>query len=352
VLVTGLIVLAGCAGQKASSSTPSITVPLPVFPGDCASSPVPAGGHSTIPVKLVREPASRPSAVEIAAGVCVNGHGPFTFFVDTGAAVTVIDSGLAHRLGLGTVGDAVPNHTFGCDSSLGFLPALTLSVGGVALTPQPVATGRLASPEIPELGGLIGADILSRFGAVRIDYDHQAITVGPEGDEPAASVHGDGGSSAATSSLGAGTVSVIPADVHVATAPIPGAAHAGSTTFVSMQVSVVVGRHSGSFAVDTGAAQTAFSPPLARQAGRRVGPTQTFYGGLDCRIRVQPYAIFSWRIGEVELSPQVVAAAPVPKEWDGLLGSGTLQRYSPVVVDFKDGALLLGPGHGPQPVTS
>jgi hypothetical protein len=218
----------------------------------------------------------------------------------------------------------------------------------VALRPQPVATGQLTSPEIPQLGGLIGADVLSRFGAVRIDYDHETITVPEEGDPPASSVQGSPNATAA-SGLGDGTVSVVPADVHVVTAPIPGA-HAGSTTFVSMQVRVFVGGAPRIFAVDTGAAQTAVSRSVARQAGSKVGKPQTYYGGLDCRFLVQPYAIFSWRIGDTQLSPQVVAAAPVPKEWDGLFGSGTLQRYSPIVVDFKDGALLMGPAHGPPPV--
>jgi hypothetical protein len=295
-------------------------------------------------MKVVHEVASRPSAAEIAVGVCLEGHGPFTFLVDTGAAATVVDSGLARRLHLTTIGEKIPNRTFGCNRELSFVSPPRLSVGGVALSPQPITTGTLASPEVPGLEGLIGADILSRFGAVRIDFDHQTITVGPEGDEPSHSVK-------ATSSAppAPGTVSAVPAEVHVSRVAIAGDT-SQSATFVYMLVQVVVGGVPRGFVVDTGAAQTAVTPAVAKVAGRPVGEPQTFYGGLACPFRAESYVISSWRIGDVSLSPQVVGAAPVPSGWDGLLGSGTLQRYSPVVVDFADGSLLLGPVHGPQPV--
>jgi hypothetical protein len=297
-----------------------------------------------IPVKLIHEEASRPSAAEIAVGVCVAGQGPFTFLVDTGAATTVVDSGLATRLHLTSIGEKIQNHTFGCNRELSFVSPPGLSVGGVALNPQPITTGTLASPEVPRLQGLIGADILSRFGAVRFDFDHQTITVGPEGDEPSRSVQGTG-----STSVVPGTVSAVPGYVHVSRLAIPGDT-SQSATFVYMLVQLVIGGVLRGFVVDTGAAQTAVSPALAKASGRLVGQPQTFYGGLSCLFRAQPYVISSWRIGDVSLSPQVVGAAPVPSGWDGLFGSGTLQRYSPVVVDFAHGSLLLGPVHGPEPV--
>ena len=42
--------------------------------------------------------------VAATVNVCVDGHGPFPFLLDSGAGQTFINAGLAHRLHLATLG--------------------------------------------------------------------------------------------------------------------------------------------------------------------------------------------------------------------------------------------------------
>ena len=55
------------------------------------------------------------------------------------------------------------------------------------------------------------------------------------------------------------------------------------------------------------------------------------------------YTARDWSIGGFTLAPQTVGSVPDFLVADGSLGSGTLQRYSPVVIDYRDHELLLGP---------
>jgi hypothetical protein len=51
----------------------------------------------------------------------------------------------------------------------------------------------------------------------------------------------------------------------------------------------------------------------------------------------------SWRVGDVALAGQPVGSNALAPGIDGLFGGATLRHYSPVVVDYTDGELLLGP---------
>jgi predicted aspartyl protease len=292
-------------------------------------------------VKVVRQGASASGAAQIVVGVCVDGEGPFTFLVDTGASLSYIDSGLAKRLDIPAVGEAVNNSSLGCNRTVRFVSGPRLTIGGVALDGQPVGTATVASPSMPELSGLIGADILSRFGAVRIDFDRQQITVGEEGSEPEGAVsHPE--ANLVDSTLRVGTVTSVRGTTQAQTVGIPGDV-SQSITYVDLQVPVEVKGESETFVVDTGAAQPAVSVTLAKRAGKAAGKPRTVYAGLACPFQTGPYLMSDWRVGDATLAPQLADTAPLPPQWGGLIGSGTLQRYSPVVVDFADGFLLLGP---------
>ena len=113
----------------------------------------------------------------------MDGHGPFPFELDSGAFQTVIDAGLAHRLHLATIGRSRATGIGGCIDQLSAVTVDSWSVDGLSLAPQTFS----ADTEPGQGGkgqtdGLLGNDVLSRFGAVRIDFDSGALVLpGPEG---------------------------------------------------------------------------------------------------------------------------------------------------------------------------
>ena len=67
----------------------------------------------------------------------------------------------------------------------------------------------------------------------------------------------------------------------------------------------------------------------------RAKPAQSPCPTIECRRG-------TW---DLTLDPATVSSLKVPAGQDGLFGSGTLQQYSPIVIDFAKGELLLGPFH-------
>jgi hypothetical protein len=75
------------------------------------------------------------------------------------------------------------------------------------------------------------------------------------------------------------------------------------------------------------------------------------YAGLACAVSSSTYSVRRWDLNafahghftQFALAPQAVYSNPVLPGPMGLLGTGTLLQYSPVVIDYIDGELLLGP---------
>jgi hypothetical protein len=105
------------------------------------------------------------------------------------------------------------------------------------------------------------------------------------------------------------------------------------------------GNARGELLLDTGAQGTTLTPVFARQAqlAKASSVTTQTYAGLGCTRPVTYYATTAWSVGGVALAPQTVGVVPDFLVADGSLGSGTLQRYTPVVIDYRNEELLLGP---------
>jgi hypothetical protein len=175
----------------------------------------------------------------------------------------------------------------------------------------------LASPYAP-LMGILGADALSSFGVDRIDYQAQTLTV------PAPAADG-----AAPASLSAGTTH------RIRLSP--------SGNYQLMPVTA--GKARGRLLLDTGAQGTTLTPAFAQQAdlAKASSVTTQTYAGAGCTRTVSYYSARDWSIGGFPLAPQPVGSVPDFLDADGSFGSGTLQRYSPVVIDYRHHELLLGP---------
>ncbi len=113
--------------------------------------------------------------------VYINGQGPFTFTLDTGASTSTIDVDLARRLGLPE--DGSPVQLAGVGSVMEAVPVRVdrWQVGDVKLPAQ-----RLVQVRLPEgdrksgMQGLLGSDVLSQYGAILVDYRGEMLVLHPK----------------------------------------------------------------------------------------------------------------------------------------------------------------------------
>lgn len=116
----------------------------------------------------------------------VNGV-PVTILLDSGAGATVMDSGLATRLGLETSGSLSARGVAGTEE-FSFASVDDYSAVGATVRGQQLAVMPLADVFYPSTGHridlILGYDFLSRF-VVKIDYGRETISLfDPEGFEP------------------------------------------------------------------------------------------------------------------------------------------------------------------------
>jgi predicted aspartyl protease len=113
--------------------------------------------------------------------VYINGQGPFRFTLDTGASTSTIDAELAHRLQLPVAGK--PEEVSGVATVTKGTPVHVDNwrVGDVPLPVQPLVM--LPFPDMDgeaQMQGLLGSDVLSRYGAVLVNYQDQILVLHPK----------------------------------------------------------------------------------------------------------------------------------------------------------------------------
>lgn len=334
VAVTVVALFTGCSSEpRASVARPAVPgIRLPVFEKSCAPQP---GPPSAVPVRVVR--------AAIVANVCIGGEGPFPFLVDTGGSTTLVDSSLAARLHLALVDGPRAVSSFTCKRQISFAAVSRWSVGNTALLPQTVEVGGVRSPALPDLDGVLGSDTLSSFGAVRIDYRRQTLTLGPQSAPLRSDVAGGSGPPSVSASLTEGTSFASPMPVKVVIETL--SPHHLRLTEVRPSVDLSVGADRFTLTLDTGAGATNLGPSMVKKLGLApAGAPGAAYAGLDCPVVVDHYTMGPAMLGKVQLPPQTVGSNVLPAGTVGVIGSGTLINYSPVLVDYTDGELFLGQG--------
>lgn len=131
-----------------------------------------AHAATVIPIVVVKARGQ----VAVFAKIVIHGRA-FPFQIDTGASVTLVDPAIARRLHLRTVGRA---HKFCGVTGCSVARRVRLrhwSIGG-----QPLPNVVAASAPIAGTGGrafgLLGSDVLSKFGSVTIDYRDRQLILG------------------------------------------------------------------------------------------------------------------------------------------------------------------------------
>jgi len=101
--------------------------------------------------------------------------------------------------------------------------------------------------------------------------------------------------------------------------------------------------------LDTGAGTTNLGPSVVKALRLApAGAAGVAYAGLDCPVVVNRYMMGPTKLGNVQIPGQTIGSNFIPSGTVGVLGSGTLINYNPVLVDYADGELFLGPGNPAQ----
>ena len=294
-------------------------------------------GSTSIPMHVSRAGAQ---AIE-TVNVCFGQKGPFAFIVDTGAATTTIDASLQKKLHLSWSGPSTGSSGAGCTSTSRPAKARAWAVGGLWLQPQSIQVQNM-----PGFGGkdtawgLLGSDVWSRFGAIRLDFLHQQLIVpareGPKPDHDTFVVGSSGPATPHTLVHG-----------HV-TAAIPMDVQSGRD-YTQMLVKANLGSGTRiALAPDTGSSGTLIDEKTATHLGLS---TTKFVetGSTVCSTITTPYVLSgSWTMGGQAMPPMLMSTLSLGPllqvGFSGLLGSDVFSRYPSVVFDYAGGRLLLGAG--------
>jgi hypothetical protein len=320
---------AATTAQKTSGST-VVGSSRQIDPSQCALSQPAIGRPSVLAVRIVHIDTGEVVLVK----ACIDGVGPFPFVIDSGSSFSVIDTQLARRFHLHQVG--APQEAAGIACSATVVPEQlsSWSIGGLALGPQAVFSASVPDLEPNQpLAGVIGSDVLSRFGSIRIDYQMQTVSFGAaESESPTANGVVQGPTSAPTPAQ-------FMRDIHAE----------AELTIVARQGGVVAyapvtfdGFTTQLFVVDTGAAVSDISSLLARSlhlanAHRSI----RFSAAFGCPVTLTEVKSGRWTIGSTSLPPQMLATLPHSgSQSAGLLGSDVLSHFGAVVIDYRAARIL------------
>jgi predicted aspartyl protease len=116
--------------------------------------------------------------VTVLASVMIDGQGPYTFVVDTGASISLIDRSLANQLGLKVSGSSQQVEGIGGIQTVIPVRISDWNLGKINLPTTTIDKTFFSSSELGgNAVGLLGSDIWDAFGAVTIDYTNQTLTV-------------------------------------------------------------------------------------------------------------------------------------------------------------------------------
>lgn len=116
-------------------------------------------------------------SVLVIVPITINGHGPYNFALDTGASITILSDQIAQSIGLPTAGPGQPVAGVGGNEVAVPVRVDKWSLGGLELPASIITRGKLPdSSKSNGLEGLLGSDVLSKFGQLTIDYSAGTVT--------------------------------------------------------------------------------------------------------------------------------------------------------------------------------
>lgn len=293
--------------------------------GSCAAASAPRGPVS---IGLQSDVAN-----DLIVPVCIDGHGPYRFLVDTGASASALTSKLASRLGLAA--DGPVRSFFGVGRTFRGTPyrIRSWSVGAIPLDSQSLYSMPISLPA--QVDGLLGSDVLSRFGTIRVDYSSARLVVdSPEGPT-AVAFSTTGGVSGHLPKFFAG----FHPQVQVPMSVVEVAGQAVAT------VVVTIGGHHLEMVIDTGAEISAVASTMTPVLGLVPQTTPVTVTGIGGQAKATVQRVGSWSMGSVRLVPEDLVSvqfpAAAPAQLGGLIGADVLAQFSAVTIDYASGVLAL-----------
>jgi len=327
---------AGATGSR-SGATPAAAPPRAAVLADkasCQVEAVPEGQRTSVPIRVTR--ILLITVVEVT--VCIDGQGPFPFLVDSGATGTMITDRLAQALHLSSHGKAQKGFGASCTSTYRLVAVANWSIGHVGLAPQSLSTASVPGKASQGIDGLLGSDVLSRFGAVTVDYTHSKLELpGPEG-APLANGMVRGPTATPTPPVlvaGQPTPNQVPIDVLAADGQ------------VLATVPVRFGtRPPVAWVVDTGSSLSGVATTAVHRLHLVALVGHVPLSTVGCQASVSFAKSGRWSVGGTRLDPQDLVALRLPgvsaHGIEGLLGSDVFSRFRQITIDYAGGRLLLG----------
>jgi Aspartyl protease len=328
LLVAAAMALVGCSSGSVFGGQSLGTVA-----GSCH----PVTATPPVPLTLVRANGGTTPIVP----VCIGGAGPYPFVLDTGAAASFVDSQLAKSLNLASAPSRSVALGIGCVTTTNQVAVGSWSLGGIPLAGQPLGTA-----SVPGFGGsgspagVLGSDVLGRFGAIRIDYRARMLTVlAPEAAAPTITriyrgqgaaapppllVHQSPKAAALLTVLRSSTTAFVASDTVFGTStPYPFVVASGSPLSVIEQA-------------------TASHLALASTGSSVPAPN------VGCQGSAKQVRSGTWTVGTVPQTPRALAtvslAGGTQNAVPGDIGSDVLSSWGSVVLDYRTAVLWLGAG--------
>lgn len=116
--------------------------------------------------------------------IYIDGHGPYPFALDTGASRSLMSSALARELHLPEAGSAGVVVGITGSSQAVNIRVDNWAAGKIPLPPTLIAaivapTGTHTRTRQGRPIGLLGSDVLSRYGRIAVDYDRSLLILDP-----------------------------------------------------------------------------------------------------------------------------------------------------------------------------
>lgn len=160
LMLCALIALAGCN--------------LPTLTSGSFGETSTSGKATTVRVQVLHGGSG---SILVLVPITIDGHGPYKFALDTGASITIVSNDIATSIGLPTAGEGQPVAGVGGNEVAVPVRVDKWAIGGLELPASIITRGKLPdSSNNNGLQGLLGSDVLSKFGQVTIDYNADTVT--------------------------------------------------------------------------------------------------------------------------------------------------------------------------------